>query len=202
MQISRIVALPNHKVRISLIENLHLILPLDIVLSQHLKTGQVLTDQEWLKLTQLSQSSQLTNKAIKWATLRPHSQAEYAKWAAKNLPPTQVEVIADKLRKLELLDDLKFTKWWVQNRQSFRPRSKPELKAELRAKGVDPQVINEVLEEVDETSSLEPVARKYFKKLSSFSPQVKKNKLYAHLARRGFGYSQIKQITDQLLSGD
>jgi len=202
MQISRIVALPNHKVRVSLIENLHVILPLDIVLSEHLKTGQVLNDQQWLKLTQLSQSSQLINKAIKWATLRPHSIAEFDTWATKNIPPDQVDFISAKLHKLELLDDVKFTKWWVQNRQSFRPRSKQELKAELRFKGIESQILNDVLNDVDESFSCEPVARKYFKRLSSYPPQVQKQKLFAYLSRRGFSYSQIKQVTDQILSGD
>src|SRR5258708_21103451 len=40
-----------------------------------------------------------------------------------------------KLKNLELIDDTKFAKWWIEIRQSFSPKSKRVLNNELQIKG-------------------------------------------------------------------
>ena len=92
------------------------------------------------------------------------------------------------------LDDESFARMWVDQRERFRPTSARALRFELRQKGVDRNVIDEVVEEVDDEAAawaaLEPkVARwqgleqvDFIKKATGF------------LARRGFGYDVTRRV--------
>lgn len=49
------------------------------------------------------------------------------------------------LVKDKFLNDLEFAKWWVRQRSEFRPRGNRALSAELFNKGIDREIIEQVL---------------------------------------------------------
>ena len=53
--------------------------------------------------------------------------------------------VIPKLIELDLLDDQKFARWWVDQRLTFRPRGNIALKSELAQKGIDREIIASVL---------------------------------------------------------
>ncbi len=200
MQIARVVSLPNRQVKVTLVENIHLIMPLEVALSWHLKPNLILSEDDWLKLTREVQQTQSFNRLLNWATLRPRSQAEYQAWATKKgLSQEQTQSFAARLQKLDLLDDAKFAAWWADNRQTFRPRSIQELKFEMRQKGLASQDIQEAVANIDETELLRSVATKYFKKLSSKPPKEQRQKLLAYLGRRGFSFSLARRAVEEII---
>lgn len=199
MQIAYIKSLPANKVKLTLVENLNLVIPLSVALSWHLKPGLVLDDRQWQQLAAESKQTSLLNLALSWASLRPRSEHEFSLWARKH-QVTDSEPIGQKLRSLGLLNDAKFAAWWADNRATFRPRSKLELSMELRSKGVSAQDIAATLSSVDETSLVRVAARKYFKKLISKPSHEQRQKLLAYLGRRGFNFSTSRQIVDEILS--
>jgi regulatory protein len=75
------------------------------------------------------------------------------------------------------------------------------LKQELRVKGIDPETINEVIEEaeIDEVAAAIAVAEKAASRLRGLDPQVARRRLTGQLARRGFGYDAIRQALKQVL---
>ncbi len=56
-----------------------------------------------------------------------------------------LEAAIPKLIELDLLDDQKFARWWVEQRLRFRPKGNRALTAELLAKGIDREIISQVL---------------------------------------------------------
>lgn len=58
--------------------------------------------------------------------------------------PVIKEVIT-KLTDLDLLNDLKFAQWWVDQRINSSPRGNIALNQELSQKGLDRDIINQVL---------------------------------------------------------
>lgn len=77
------------------------------------------------------------NKAIKLLSFRPRSAAE--------LKQRGLAAAVPKLIELDLIDDRKFAKWWVEQRCRLNPRGNLALKVELSQKGIDQEIIASVL---------------------------------------------------------
>lgn len=121
-------------------------------------------------------------RALALFSIRPRSCCEI-KTKLLQLGEVNVEAILNEFTKAGLLDDTRFTRWFVASRMSSRPRSKKHLAAELRAKGVDMTIINQVLSTIDETGPLEALIAK--------KSALSHDKLLGFLLRRGFKYENI-----------
>ena len=77
------------------------------------------------------------NKALNVLSYRPRSVAEMRRRGLAAVIPKLIE--------LDLLDDQKFARWWVDQRLRFRPKGNRALTAELLAKGIDREIISQVL---------------------------------------------------------
>jgi regulatory protein len=129
------------------------------------------------------------DKLIKFVTLRPRSEKEVEDWFyRKKVDQKHQKDYFKRLKRLDFLDDGKFTRWWVDQRLSFRPRSKRELWAELVKKGIDKTLIKQVIDEskIDEVK----IAKKLLSKRNYQDPQ----KAMAYLARKGFDWETIKEV--------
>ncbi len=65
-----------------------------------------------------------------------------------------VEATIQRLKDNGFLGDDQFAQDWVENRSTFRPRSKRMLAMELRQKGVAEEAIEQALAETEDESSL------------------------------------------------
>ncbi len=86
------------------------------------------------------------------------------------------------------VSDEKFTRFWVENRNQTKGASRRKLTAELRSKGVESAIIEEVLAETERTDDDE-LRKVLIKKRSKYDDE---QKLIAYLARQGFSYDDIK----------
>ncbi len=99
-----------------------------------------------------------------------------------------------KLKQLELLDDTAFAEFWKENRNSFRPRSQRMLKMELRRKGVESEVIQEVVEDIDDADNAYRAAMSKARTLPVADYQIFRQRLGGYLQRRGFNYGVINNV--------
>lgn len=132
-------------------------------------------------------------QALNFLNYRQRSQAE----VRKNLQAHQVpdQVIASVLERLEvngLVNDQSFAQIWVENRIEFRPRSKKALVRELRQRGLDDEIIDQAVEQVDEDQQAYQAAVKYLRKLNTDEWQEFRQRLTNYLLRRGFNFDVIK----------
>lgn len=129
------------------------------------------------------------DKLIKFVTLRPRSEKEISRWfSRKKIDEKRQKEYLDRLKELEFLDDEKFARWWVDQRLSFRPRSKRELTSELVRKGIERALIKKIINEfeIDEVE----IAEKLLSKRNYQDLQ----KAVAYLARKGFDWETIKEV--------
>jgi regulatory protein len=112
------------------------------------------------------------------------------------------DVIAETLSRLErsgLIGDDQFARAWVENRNTFRPRSRRALSMELRQKGLSDEVIHSALADSgDENALALEAARKYGRRLQGLDWREFRTRLGGHLGRRGFGYDVISTATRAL----
>lgn len=173
-------------------------LDLENFVKLELKVEQELTDKEVKEIVKKAEFQKVYDKILRFATLRPRSKKEYEYWLKKHKVHNSLHnKLFNRLKRLDFLNDEKFAAWWVEQRTSFRPRSARALRLELRQKGIDRNIIDDVLAniKIDETKiAKELVERKKYKweKLDGFE---KRKKISAYLARKGFNWEVIKKVT-------
>ena len=131
------------------------------------------------KNTEADPKKQL-NKAIHLLSFRPRSAAELKQRGLAAAIPQLIE--------LDLLDDQKFARWWVDQRLAFRPRGNIALKSELIQKGIDREIIESVLLSKEEEISL---AKKLLAKKNLDKPRAQRL-----LLSRGFSREVVYQLVD------
>src|SRR5215213_11322312 len=111
-----------------------------------LHVGKQLSAEEFAKLEQIESSGKAYLAALRFLEARPRSIAEVrTRLARKDFSPEAIDAAIARLAELELLDDAAFARYWVENRQAYRPRGAGALRDELRRKGIDADVTAEVL---------------------------------------------------------
>ena len=161
-----------------------------------LKRGQVLSDADIERLRGADEVEKAHQRALNFLAIRPRSVSEVRQNLKKaEVSPDVIDQVIERLQHADLLNDVEFIKYWLENRSAFSPRSSRALKQELMRKGVDRAAIDQVLGEVkhDEEGA---ATRSALAKANRFRQLPQKEfvlKLSAYLARRGFDYQTIKE---------
>ena len=98
------------------------------------------------------------------------------------------ERVYTRLEEKGYIDDEKFARFWVENRNQTRGTSIRKLTAELRTKGVDQTIIETTLQ-ASERSDVTEIQKLIEKKRRKYPDE---QKLMQFLARQGFRYDDIK----------
>jgi len=165
-----------------------------------LQVGQILDEEKIARLKAEDELEMAYLRAVNFLSYRPRSTAEVRQNLRKyKVPALLIEPTIERLVEKNFLNDLEFAKFWVENRNAFRPRGERALKIELRQKGISDEIIEEVLEAlVDEESLAYQAGLKRAKKLARYDWQDFRKKLGAFLARRGFSYAVISPLLPRL----
>jgi regulatory protein len=157
-----------------------------------LRRGQVLSDAEVVALQALDEQQRTFEQAVRFLGYRPRSRAEMVRYLRRKR--ITEEVASDVLARLEeagYLDDEAFARFWVENRQRFRPRSQRALDFELRQKGVSRPTVEDVVSEQDDEAAAWQAIEGRLAKWSGMEPDELRRKIAGYLARRGFRYETI-----------
>lgn len=167
-----------------------------------LKVEQELSEGEIEKILKKAEFQKVSDKLLKFATLRPRSEKEINDWLRKHKVYKSLHKgLFNRLKRLELMDDEKFAKWWLGQRIQFKFKSKRELENELRIKGINNNIIEDVLSEVDIDEG--KIAKELLEKKRyrwEKLPRIEaKKKMSEFLARKGFDWGVIKKVTNDFL---
>tara|TARA_B100000315_G_C14522925_1_gene562445 strand:+ start:332 stop:829 length:498 start_codon:yes stop_codon:yes gene_type:complete len=120
-------------------------------------------------------------------------------------PEATIEAVIQRLIELKYLDDLRFCKYWVEERSRLRPRGRFLLTQELRRKGIPKELLEEFWEKGFESSfdevplALQLIEKRLPRLKKSKNEWETKQKLYGFLASRGFSVGAIKEALDKAL---
>ncbi len=164
-----------------------------------LKVGDELSAEKIATLQEADTREQALQYALRLLSYRARTQAELRQRMQQHgWSEAIIEDTLERLRQNGLLDDANFAHAWVENRQTFRPRSARLLRQELRRKGLDEHVIQEALDEVDEEAAAYAAARPRARRLRSLDSRSFRQKLIAYLTRRGFSYEIANTVVRRL----
>jgi regulatory protein len=99
-----------------------------------------------------------------------------------------------------MVNDAAFAEYWVEQRQTFRPRGPRLLQAELRQRGVDAAAAQAAAETVADSTKADAyrAASKRTGQLSAADERTFKGRLSQFLARRGFDWDTVSAVVNRL----
>jgi len=172
---------------------------LPAIIAATLRVGQTLSESDIQALRERGDAEQAYERALSFLTYRPRSTQEVRRYlAGKNIPVGLVEQTIHRLTEAGLLNDQEFARYWVENRESFRPRGARALRFELKGKGVGDQAIDAATQEVDEDESAYRIARNQALRLRQADRDTFRRRLGGFLTRRGFSYETVRATVDRL----
>ncbi|CAN5841672.1 RecX family transcriptional regulator [soil metagenome] len=161
----------------------------------NLRKGQQLSEAEIEQLKATDERQRAYTKALYFLGFRARSQAEIEQYLREKeyLPPI-IEEVVQRLVAEKYLDDEAFARSWVDSREQMRPRSSRALRYELRQKGVNDTVINELVETVDDDAAAWSAIESKLTRWQALEQQEFFKKLSGFLGRRGFTYEVVRRI--------
>ena len=174
----------------------------------NVKIGAKFSKVEIENLEQQSEFGKLYALALNYCLMRPHSEKEIRDYLwkktlnrklknhktgkfydKKGVSKLSVEQVLDRLIEKKYINDEKFARFWIENRNQRKGSSIKKLKSELFSKGVSSEIIEQILENSKRNDS-EEIQKIIAKKAKKYSDE---KKLVAYLARQGFSYDEIKR---------
>lgn len=150
----------------------------------------------------------LLNKAYFFLKFRPRSEKEVRDYLYKKVAKTHwsrddVEKIIIDLKEQLLIDDEKFTDWFVRMRTALKPKGQRLLIRELRQKGVNDELIEKYFSGnvVDEERLAFETLQKRWPRFKSLDSRKRFEKSVRFLMSRGFAYDLIKRVINKIETG-
>jgi regulatory protein len=169
------------------------------IMAASLRVGQELSPEDTERLQGQETLEAAYNRSLHFLSFRPRSRAELTAYLErKDETKATVAAVIERLEGAGLIDDEAFARYWVDNRERFRPRGKRALRYELRGKGVASASIDAALQGVDEEASALDAARRRAERLIGSDYGAFHQTMSGYLQRRGFSYDTIKQVVRRL----
>lgn len=178
----------------------------------NVKIGQVFNKDEISNLEQQSEFGKLYSLALNYCLMRPHSEKEIRDYLRKKtltkklrnrktgeiyekkgVSSLSVDQTITRLKQKKYIDDERFARFWVENRNQRKGISVRKLKAELSQKGVSVNIQEKIFAENLRSDADE--IKKIIEKKSRKYPD--KQKLISYLARQGFSFDEIKKALNK-----
>ena len=173
-----------------------------VVLQMGLRLEQELSPEQLDQLQSEEVEQRAVDRALNFLSYRPRSREEVRRYLRrKETPPEIIETALARLDRLDFVNDRTFAGFWIESREHFSPRGARALKNELRMKGVERDVVDELVnDEQDEERALRAGRKKAMTLVNTTNIDYAtfRNRLGSFLQRRGFGYQIVTKTVRAL----
>ena len=204
MKITALEPQANNAERMNLYVDGHFLLGVNatVVLQMGLKLEQELSPAQLEQLRSEEALQQAVERAYNYLSYRPRSREEVRRYLRrKQTAPEIIDAALERLDRLELVNDHEFASFWAENREQYSPRGARAIKNELRMKGVNREVVDELIsDEKDEEFALRAGRKKALSLLHNPAMDFMtfRTRLGSFLQRRGFDYEIVARTVKVL----
>jgi regulatory protein len=197
MKITRLTnqKINNDRVNVFIDGKYELSLTKDQLLSQKLFINKEIEEGELQVLKKISNEGLIRSRVIEWLFIRPRSARELSIYLKKkNLDIDFASQLTLDMQNKKYQDDKAFCNWWIEQRLS-KKMSLIKIKAELFAKGVSKEIIDETIKDknIDDYQNMLDFIDK--KRLTvKYKDEIK---LKQYLLSKGYSYDTIKSYFSQ-----
>ena len=188
----------HNKERVNVFVDDEFALAVTILVATTLKKGQHLSDVEIEHLKQGDERDKAYDRAVHFLGFRPRSQSEVERYLRDK--GYDAPIIDDTIRHLidkQYVNDEAFATFWLENREQFKPRGARALRYELRQKGLADNVIDNALQDLEESELAWDAVQSKLRRWQNLSEEQFRKKLLGFLSRRGFNYDTIRDTLER-----
>ena len=169
------------------------------IVAAWLRVGQELSEVKIEQLVSEDGRERAYQQAMLFLSYRARSESEIRQNLRKHeIPDAVIEHTLERLRQTGLANDDQFAQAWVENRNTFRPRSRRMMAMELKQKGLADEAIQSAVQNVDDEASAYEAAQKRAARFKGLEWNDFRKKLSEFLARRGYSYSVIAPVVTRI----
>ena len=162
------------------------------LLENKIKVGREITDEQLHDLIKKSETSRAKEKALYLITYRDHSRKELENKIRRSYSSETAEEIADKMQELGLVNDEEYARKYADELLHKKHMSPKAIAYKLREKGIAPEIISLVTQDLD-YDPLSEIREILERKYSAYATDEKvKRRAIAYLQRMGWNWSDIK----------
>lgn len=184
-------------------------LPAESLVGLDLVVGHPISPRVFERLQELADLEAAHRAAARALARRAHARYDLRRrLLQKQHPPAAIEGALDRLAAVGLLDDVRFAADYAAAKAA-RGRGAARLVRDLQAQGVDRRVAEDAVrtaltalaaDGMDPAAAVRALAVKRARQLAGLAPAVRKRRLVAFLARRGFQGHEIREAVEALNS--
>ncbi len=159
------------------------------IVAAWLQVGTELNEEKITALLAADEREVLYQRALHLLSYRPRTNAEIRKfYESKSVREEIIVELLERLKSSGLIDDSVFAQSWVENRSEFRPRSRRAISYELMRRGIQSELIEQSVSQLDEDELAFQAARRQARKITYLDWKEFRQKMLRHLSNRGFNY--------------
>lgn len=170
-------------------------------LSMGIYNGKEVDSDELEEIRETVSVRRAYNYAVNLLSRRDHSVKELMNKLSQKGYSDGAEEAIEKLKKGGYVSDERFARLYVRELQTFKKYGKRRIEQELYRKGIDREIISEVLEETDFDGSelVSLIGKKYGRYLGDEKGIAK---TVNGLLRMGYSYSEIRDALKEISEND
>lgn len=169
-------------------------------------SGDEIDDGDLAAFKEAAGSRLAFNSAMFSLDLRDHSERELRNKLSRKYDENSVNTAMEKLLDLGLVNDRRYAELLVRELYERKKYGRNRVKNELYRRGIDSEIINEVIEEYENESEqdniqtiVDIIRKKYYNKLID---EKSRQKVVAALVRLGYSFSDIRQAMSEFSSDE
>ncbi len=166
----------------------------ETIIASNLSVGSEITDEQLKELIDSSEEKRAKEKALWLLSSRDHSKRELETKIRRTATADSAKKAVERMEELGLVNDEKFARRYAEELINVKHLSVRGAKYKLTEKGIDKDLADEILEELDPDprEHIEIlIERKYRKNLSD---EKGRRKAVAALQRMGYSWGDIKAV--------
>lgn len=171
-----------------------------VFLQSGLKPGDQVSDQELFELIQASDARRAQEKALYLLEYRNYSKRELTEKIARTAASREAaQAAAGRMEELGLIDDRRFGEDYAKELFSRKGYGARRAAQELRRKGLDQELVQELVEKYGSPEqSGENIRRVLEKKYPGWREDEKaRRRAFAALQRLGYSYQEVREAMGQ-----
>lgn len=171
-----------------------------VFLQSGLKPGDQVSDQELFELIQASDARRAQEKALYLLEYRNYSKRELTEKIARTAASREAaQAAAGRMEELGLIDDRRFGEDYARELFSRKGYGARRAAQELRRKGLDQELVQELVEKYGSPEqSGENIRRVLEKKYPGWREDEKvRRRAFAALQRLGYSYQEVREAMGQ-----
>ena len=171
-----------------------------VFLQSGLKPGDQVSDQELFELIQASDARRAQEKALYLLEYRNYSKRELTEKIARTAASREAaQAAAGRMEELGLIDDRRFGEDYARELFSRKGYGARRAAQELRRKGLDQELVQELVEKYGgPEQSGENIRRVLEKKYPGWQADEKvRRRAFAALQRLGYSYQEVREAMGQ-----